>query len=57
MVEGISVGDVVVVKSGGPRMTVSHIEDRYGTITAWCVWFEKNKNFESTFPVVSLEKC
>lgn len=55
MATEIKVGDIVMVPSGGPRMTVSHIGDRYGTLTAWCTWFDKAKKFEDTFPVASLK--
>lgn len=33
--DGFKVGDVVRLKSGGPKMTVSHIKD--GNV--WCTWF------------------
>jgi uncharacterized protein YodC (DUF2158 family) len=42
-------GDVVVLKSRGPRMTVSNVGEQYGAQKAWCVWFEKTKKFEDTF--------
>ena len=31
-------GDVVQLKSGGPKMTVSRLND--GEV--WCVWFDKD---------------
>lgn len=37
MGETFSVGDVVILKSGGPRMTVARVENN----KAWCVWFAK----------------
>ena len=55
MADQIKAGAVVMLISGGPRMTVTHVEDRYGTMTAWCTWFEKAKKFEDTFPVESLK--
>jgi uncharacterized protein YodC (DUF2158 family) len=46
-------GDVVVLKSGGPRMTVSQTgEDTYGEQKVWCVRFERNTKHEDTFPAV-----
>jgi uncharacterized protein YodC (DUF2158 family) len=33
------IGDVVKLKSGGPKMTVSTIKD--GEV--WCTWFEDDK--------------
>jgi uncharacterized protein YodC (DUF2158 family) len=48
-------GDVVRLKSGGPRMTVDTVSDRYGTLTAWTSWFEGTKPQSGTYPVTSLE--
>ncbi|NHT77540.1 uncharacterized protein DUF2158 [Rhizobium sp. PP-WC-2G-219] len=41
----IKVGDVVVLKSGGPKMTVSTIDRRAsgGELHAWCDWFVQDK--------------
>jgi uncharacterized protein YodC (DUF2158 family) len=55
MSDEIKAGVIVMVASGGPRMTVTHVEDRYGIMTAWCTWFEKGKKFEDTFAVASLK--
>lgn len=43
-------GDVVVLKSGGPHMTIRDIGD-YGQIKngAYCIWFEKTKKYEDVF--------
>jgi uncharacterized protein YodC (DUF2158 family) len=50
MAEEFKKGDVVVLKSGGPRMTVSQTgEDSYGEQKVWCVWFERNTKHEDTF--------
>lgn len=49
-------GDVVQLRSGGPNMTVTAVEDHYGTPSAWCVWFEKNKNHNGTFALVAVKK-
>lgn len=56
----IQKGDVVQLKSGGPRMTVQDIGD-YGfsdssTNGALCVWFEKNKAEEKVFDLAVLVK-
>jgi uncharacterized protein YodC (DUF2158 family) len=48
-------GDVVQVISGGPRMTVTEIGEHLGTPTAWCVWFEGQKQMDGTFPIVALK--
>ena len=46
-------GDTVRLKSGGPTMTVTRVENE----EAYCVWFEGNKNHDHTFPMLSLEKA
>lgn len=35
-------------------MTVNSVGDHYGTLTAWCVWFDGKKQVSGTFPVTSL---
>lgn len=57
----IQKGDVVQLKSGGPRMTVQNLGD-YGFSGgpengAHCVWFEKNKAEEKVFDVEVLVKA
>lgn len=49
-------GDTVVLRSGGPPMTVDIVSERYGIMTAWCSWFDGRKKVEDTFPVTSLRK-
>jgi uncharacterized protein YodC (DUF2158 family) len=51
----IKAGDTVVLKSGGPQMTVRHVENHFGEMSAWCDWFEKNKEMGSRFPLTSLK--
>ena len=55
MSEAIKAGDTVRLKSGGPVMTVNQVGDHYGTLTAWCAWFDGTKAINGTFPVTSLE--
>jgi uncharacterized protein YodC (DUF2158 family) len=43
MSDKIKMGDVVMVKSGGPKMTVVNIEDN----VAYCIWFD-NENKKVT---------
>jgi uncharacterized protein YodC (DUF2158 family) len=50
----IKAGDVVVLKSGGPSMTVDTVADRYGTLSAWCSWFDGKKQASHVFPLTSL---
>lgn len=51
MAEEFKKGDVVVLKSGGPRMTVANVGASAldGEQTIWCIWFEKTKKYEDTF--------
>ena len=54
------VGDIVVLKSGGPDMTIEEYPT-LGTIgedytKAKCVWFNKNELYHSIFPISTLEK-
>lgn len=53
----IKAGDVVVLKSGGPKMTVSKIGIAGGsdTTSAWCDWFEGTKPQKGVFPLTSLQ--
>jgi uncharacterized protein YodC (DUF2158 family) len=49
-------GDVVMLKSGGPKMTVEYSgTDTYNRAAVWCDWFEGNKKVSNTFPPTSLE--
>ncbi|NQE62390.1 YodC family protein [Caulobacter sp. RHG1] len=51
----MQVGDTVMLKSGGPVMTINQIADQYGVQTAWCAWFDGKKEAKSTFPLTSLK--
>jgi uncharacterized protein YodC (DUF2158 family) len=51
----IKPGDVVQLKSGGPKMTVGRIESINGVASAVCGWFNGNKKEVGTFPVHSLK--
>ena len=46
--------DVVQVRSGGPRMTVTQVGERLGEPTVWCVWFDGVKKHEGTFSPAAL---
>ena len=54
--EVIKAGDVVRVKSGGPKMTVGDVDDHHGTPTAWCEWFDGKEAKKATFSLVVLAK-
>lgn len=57
----IKAGDVVRIKSGGPKMTVVRIWEQYGTVgadgtKAYCQWFTNNGLLESqSFSIDTLE--
>lgn len=55
----IKLGDVVVLKSGGPRMTVSEIIRGGVERRALCEWYDPtDRTFEAgDFPLVALEKA
>ena len=52
MAENIRIGDVVRLKSGGPRMTVEEIEEDE---IVTCTWFEKNELIRGTFKKLTLK--
>ena len=55
----LKVGDVVTLKSGGPKMTIESIDVSAGGShkMAYCVWFDEKKiRQESAFQLTSLEK-
>lgn len=51
-----NVGDVVRLKSGGPKMTVTQIGERLGAPTVWCSWFDGTKKLDGDFPPSALER-
>lgn len=52
----VKVGDVVKLKSGGPKMTVTSIEDHMGTPSVFCEWFdEKNTQQSGVFALTSVK--
>jgi uncharacterized protein YodC (DUF2158 family) len=53
----IKPGDVVVLKSGGPKMTVEKIgKNAQGIPTAWCVWFEGSTPQKGAFPIQAIDR-
>lgn len=59
----IKTGDVVTLKSGGPKMTVSTVDKKMGgkELHAWCDWFVQDKapwkKDQGVFPLSSLKKA
>lgn len=58
MSEQFKTGDVVQLKSGGPKMTVSQAGKAAmtGKLSVWCDWFDGTKKMEGTFPPESLKR-
>jgi uncharacterized protein YodC (DUF2158 family) len=50
----IKIGDVVMLKSGGPKMTVEYIPD--GSIIVKCVWFVGTELQRGEFKMVLLDR-
>ena len=51
------VGDVVRLKSGGPKMTVTEVgETMTGEMTVWCAWFVSTKQERGSFPLGAVER-
>jgi len=48
-------GDVVELKSGGPRMTIDLIGHIGEPQTADCSWFEGGRRHTGKFPITSLK--
>ena len=58
MEEKFQPGDIVKLKSGGPRMTLGHIGTYSGEEQAKCQWFDDhNKAQEGLFYLTALEKA
>lgn len=51
------IGDIVMLKSGGPDMTVIHIDRQGGDV--WCTWFvgALENPHKAGFPPAALKKC
>lgn len=54
MSDALKAGDVVMLRSGGPSMTITAVGDRYGTESAWCSWFDGKKEASGVFPLPTL---
>lgn len=50
-------GDVVQLKSGGPKMTVVRVgDDEDGNWDAYCIWYEGATKRAETMPFAALKK-
>jgi len=52
-----SIGDVVVLKSGGPLMTIENIGDYTPNANpgVYCVWFDERTKMEEVFHLDAVE--
>jgi uncharacterized protein YodC (DUF2158 family) len=48
------IGDIVRLKSGGPAMTVTKVDDFGIRTIIKCTWFAENKNERGDFPPEAL---
>lgn len=55
MAEQFKPGDVVQLKSGGPKMTIKEVEEWNGAMRAWCQWFHGTDSKEDVFALTSLK--
>ena len=55
MAQQIKPGDVVQLKSGGPKMTVKVIKTVAGKESAYCTWFVNDEAKEYPFPLETLK--
>lgn len=56
MADALQPGDVVRLKSGGPKMTVTRVGAVNGVQVAFVAWFVAEKAEETHFAVAALEK-
>jgi len=52
----LKVGDIVLLKSGSPAMTIEEIDAYSGVQKAKCSWFDEKKKYTDLFVLESLEK-
>ena len=57
MADELKTGDVVVLKSGGPRMTVQTVDQYLGEPSVICMWFDKTKRMTERFQPDLLAKA
>jgi uncharacterized protein YodC (DUF2158 family) len=55
MAEAFQVGDLVKLRSGGPKMTVQSVNAGQEDQLVHCVWFEQGSPQSHTFPAGALE--
>ncbi|MGD0669325.1 MAG: DUF2158 domain-containing protein [Bryobacteraceae bacterium] len=55
MADEFRVGNVVQLKSGGPKMTITYVGDQYGTPVVSCSWFDGTTEKTGRFPPGALK--
>ena len=51
-------GDVVKLKSGGPKMTIGSVDQTLNGVVVRCLWFLDNRELkQGNFSLESLEKA
>jgi uncharacterized protein YodC (DUF2158 family) len=56
--EQLQVGDIVQLKSGGPKMTIEKISNyASGQVMARCAWFIQDNQKAEVFALTSLQKA
>jgi uncharacterized protein YodC (DUF2158 family) len=56
MPDQFKTGDVVVLKSGGPKMTVTDVGVNFaGNPKVWCYWLEESKKLTGSFDPTSVK--
>ena len=55
MEQQFNIGDVVVLKSGGPSMTVEHID--HDSQMVLCAWFDGKEKKANSFPPGALQRA
>ena len=57
MPDQLKPGDVVVLKSGGPKMTVTEVGNNFrGSPKVWCDWLEESKKMTGSFDPTSVKR-
>lgn len=59
MADQFNAGNVVMLKSGGPKMTVETVaqEAFSGKTKVWCIWFEGAKQMTGNFDPETLKRA
>jgi uncharacterized protein YodC (DUF2158 family) len=55
--EEFQMGEIVRLKSGGPKMVVVSSGDHAEGFRVVCTWIDGNKKYEETFVPATLERC